>query len=180
VDLGWRPSTPACPPTSRAPTRLRIRLPAVWEYASARGWKVADELVVQDAGISGASRHERPQFLELMARIPEWDVSLVQGLLAARVQRGRPRVDLQPPQVGQDERLCREPRRSIDDLGSQVQGVIAAEYLDKLTADTHAGSGAGQSAGSLRAAIRLPHRGAPERSSRPSRPQHPGRLPLPK
>src|SRR5215472_7069796 len=46
------------------------------EFAKARGWKVADELVVQDAGISGASRHERPRFLELMASIDGWDVHL--------------------------------------------------------------------------------------------------------
>ncbi len=46
------------------------------DFATSRGWSIADDVVVQDAGISGASRHERPQFLELMARINEWEVLL--------------------------------------------------------------------------------------------------------
>jgi DNA invertase Pin-like site-specific DNA recombinase len=46
------------------------------EFASARGWTVAEELVVQEAGISGASRHARPGFMDLFRRIREWDVLL--------------------------------------------------------------------------------------------------------
>jgi site-specific DNA recombinase len=46
------------------------------EFAKARGWHVVEDLAIEDAGISGASRHERPKFLELIARIAEWDVLL--------------------------------------------------------------------------------------------------------
>ena len=37
---------------------------------------VADSLIATDAGISGASRHNRPALLDLFARIGEWDVLL--------------------------------------------------------------------------------------------------------
>ena len=76
------------------------------ELASARGWTVADELVVKDAGISGASRHERPQFLELMARIHEWDVLLCWDF--SRLARNE--EDLEPAQGREEKRLCREHR----------------------------------------------------------------------
>ena len=46
------------------------------DFAASHSWTIAEALIVEDAGISGASRHERPQFLELMARIDEWDVLL--------------------------------------------------------------------------------------------------------
>jgi DNA invertase Pin-like site-specific DNA recombinase len=46
------------------------------EFAAHRGWRATDGLVVEDAGISGASRHNRPRLLELIARIDEWDVLL--------------------------------------------------------------------------------------------------------
>ena len=47
---------------------------ACGKYAATQGWDVVD--VVEDAGISGASRHERTKFLELMARMGSWDVLL--------------------------------------------------------------------------------------------------------
>ena len=43
------------------------------EFAKQRGWRVVEDLVVEDAGVSGASRHNRPKLLELIARIEEWD-----------------------------------------------------------------------------------------------------------
>jgi DNA invertase Pin-like site-specific DNA recombinase len=45
-------------------------------FATSRGWNVADSLIATDAGISGASRHNRPALLDLFARIGEWDVLL--------------------------------------------------------------------------------------------------------
>ncbi len=46
-------------------------------FAESRGWTVADDVVVIEAGISGASRHNRPGLLELVARIDEWDALAV-------------------------------------------------------------------------------------------------------
>ena len=53
-------------------------------------------LVFEEAGISGASRHNRPRLLELVARIDEWDVLL--GFDFSRLARnsGGPRLDPQP------------------------------------------------------------------------------------
>ncbi len=33
------------------------------DFAASRGWTVAADLVVEDAGVSGASRHNRPKLL---------------------------------------------------------------------------------------------------------------------
>ena len=46
------------------------------EYAARRGLLVVDALVMVDAGISGASRHDRPGLLPIMERIGEWDALL--------------------------------------------------------------------------------------------------------
>jgi len=46
------------------------------EFAKARGWTVVESLVISEAGISGASRHNRPGLLQLVARIDEWDTTL--------------------------------------------------------------------------------------------------------
>ena len=39
------------------------------EFAEQRGLQVVESLVVEDAGISGASRHIRPKLLEVIALI---------------------------------------------------------------------------------------------------------------
>src|SRR5262245_20228395 len=44
--------------------------------AERRGLRVVDALVMVDAGISGASRHDRPGLLSIMERIADWDVLL--------------------------------------------------------------------------------------------------------
>ena len=49
---------------------------ACLEYAAQQGLEVVDALVVEESGISGASRHNRPALLQLMQRIAEWDVLL--------------------------------------------------------------------------------------------------------
>jgi DNA invertase Pin-like site-specific DNA recombinase len=109
------------------------------EFAAARGWTIADELVVQDAGISGASRHERPQFLELMARIPEWDVILCWDF--SRLARNEEDLGWVRNRLKSAKKnaYAVNTGRSIHDLGSRVEGVIAAEYLEKLKSDTHRG-----------------------------------------
>jgi len=45
-------------------------------FAERRGLRVVDSLVMVDAGISGASRHDRPGLLSIMERIAQWDVLL--------------------------------------------------------------------------------------------------------
>src|SRR5262245_37534405 len=45
-------------------------------FAEARGWHVVEDLVEREPGISGASRHNRPRLLSLIARVGEWDVLL--------------------------------------------------------------------------------------------------------
>jgi site-specific DNA recombinase len=109
------------------------------DFASARGWTVADDLVVRDAGISGASRHERPQFLELMARINEWDVLLCWDF--SRLARNEEDLGWVRNRLkAAKKNACAvSTGRSIHDLGSRVEGLIAAEYLEKLKADTHRG-----------------------------------------
>ena len=44
------------------------------EYATGQGWQLVESAIAAEAGISGASRHNRPGLLGLMARIAEWDV----------------------------------------------------------------------------------------------------------
>ena len=44
------------------------------EYAEGQGWSVVEDLVIMERGISGASRHNRPGLLGLIASIDEWDV----------------------------------------------------------------------------------------------------------
>src|SRR5262245_5041524 len=66
-------------------------------FAERQGYKVVPALVFEEAGISGASRHNRPRLLELVARIDEWDVLLAFRLLAAGSQPGGSRLDREPP-----------------------------------------------------------------------------------
>jgi DNA invertase Pin-like site-specific DNA recombinase len=109
------------------------------EFASTRGWTVADELVVQDAGVSGASRHERPRFLELMANIDGWDELLCWDF--SRLARNEEDLGWVRNRLkaAKKDAYAVNTGRSIHDLGSRVEGVIAAEYLEKLKSDTHRG-----------------------------------------
>ena len=46
------------------------------EFAAANGLEIIEHLITEDAGISGASRHNRPALVKLIERIDEWDVLL--------------------------------------------------------------------------------------------------------
>ena len=109
------------------------------DFAVSHGWTIADALIVQDAGISGASRHERRQFLELMARIAEWDVLLCWDF--SRLARNEEDLGWVRNRLraAKKNAYAVNSGRSIHDLGSRVEGVIAAEYLEKLKVDTHRG-----------------------------------------
>jgi hypothetical protein len=100
---------------------------------------VVEELVVQDAGISGASRHDRPRLLELMARIPEFDV-----LLAFDFSRlARDMEDLgwirNRLRAARKTAIEASTGREIHDIGARVLGVLNEEYLAKLRDDTRRG-----------------------------------------
>src|SRR5262245_57065328 len=70
------------------------QVPRCREFAVQRGWHIVEGLVVEDQGISGASRHNRPRLLKLVARMDEWDVLLAfdfsrMGVRSCRAWRGR-------------------------------------------------------------------------------------------
>jgi site-specific DNA recombinase len=103
-------------------------------YAEREGWEVV--LVESDAGISGASRHNRPGLLSLMSEIESWDVLLVWD--SSRIARDS-------EDLGWVRKRLRFHRRrgfevasglGLENVGSKVMGVLAEEYLVKLREDT--------------------------------------------
>ena len=109
------------------------------EYAEKQGWQVVEDLVAADHGISGASRHNRPKLLSLMARIDEWDVLIAFDF--ARLARNqedqgwiRNRI-----RVNRKQAVEASTGLDLDNVGARVMGVISEEYLEKVRADTHRG-----------------------------------------
>ena len=109
------------------------------EYAEGQGWQLVESAIVAEAGISGASRHNRPGLLGLMARISEWDVLVCFD--SSRLARN-----------GEDlgwirNRLRIQRRRAVeastgldlDNVGARVMGVMNEEYLEKVRQDTRRG-----------------------------------------
>jgi len=109
------------------------------DFAAKQGWRVAEELIAVDSGISGVSRHNRPALLDLMARIPEWDVLLCWDF--SRLARNEEDLGWIRNRLKSAKKTAYEAStgRDIHDIGSRVLGVINAEYLAKLSADTHRG-----------------------------------------
>ncbi len=109
------------------------------EFAERRGWTVVDELAFEDAGISGASRHNRPKLLELVARIDEWDVLVCFDF----TRLARDSEDL--GWIRNRLRVHKRTAYAVDtgleifNVGAKVLGVLGEEYLSKLRADTHRG-----------------------------------------
>ncbi len=108
-------------------------------FAESRGWTVVPDLIVQDAGISGASRHNRPGLLNLVARIDEWDVLLAYDW--SRISRNTEDLGWLRNRVNLHKRQAVESSTGLDleNLGSQVMGILGQEYLKKLALDTHRG-----------------------------------------
>ena len=108
-------------------------------FAAARGWKVLESLVIEDAGVSGASRHNRPKLLEVMARIAEWDVLLCWEF--SRLARSSEDLGWIRNRLHVMKKTAFEAATGLDvfNVGSKVMGVLAEEYLVKLRADTHRG-----------------------------------------
>lgn len=108
-------------------------------YAESKGWTVIEDLVVEDAGISGASRHNRPALLALVDQIAEWDVLLCFDW--SRIARNTEDLGWLRNRLRLHKRSAYEVSTGldIDNLGSQVLGMMGEEFLRKLAADTHRG-----------------------------------------
>jgi DNA invertase Pin-like site-specific DNA recombinase len=109
------------------------------EYAEGQGWHVAESLVVAEAGISGASRHNRPGLLGLMERIGEWDVLIAFDF--ARLARNQEDLGWIRNQLRTHRKAAVEASTGLDldNLGARVMGVMSEEYLEKVRQDTHRG-----------------------------------------
>lgn len=100
---------------------------------------MVDDLVVGEAGISGASRHNRPGFLQLIARIDEWDVVMVTDF--SRLARNQEDMGWVQNRLRLHKRTAIEAQTGLDlfNVGAQVMGVMNEQYLVKLRADTQRG-----------------------------------------
>jgi Resolvase, N terminal domain len=91
---------------------------------------------VAEAGISGASRHNRPGLLGLMARIDEWDVLVAYDF--ARL--GRNEEDLRwirnRLRIRRRQAFEASTGLDLDNVGARVMNVMNAEYLEKVRKDT--------------------------------------------
>ena len=89
--------------------------------------------------MSGASRHNRPSALDLISRIPEWDVLLSWDF--SRLARDGEDQGWIRNRLRVAKKSAVEVSTGLDlfNVGSKVMGVFAEEYLVKLSADTHRG-----------------------------------------
>ncbi len=108
-------------------------------FAERDGYDVVPELVFEEAGISGASRHNRPRLLELVARIDEWDVLLAFDF--SRLARNQEDLGWIRNRLRLHRREAFEASTGLElgNIGARVMGVVNEEYLEKLRADTHRG-----------------------------------------
>jgi DNA invertase Pin-like site-specific DNA recombinase len=108
-------------------------------FAERHGYDVVPGLVFEEAGISGASRHDRPRLLELVARIDEWDVLLAFDF--SRLARNQEDLGWIANRLRLHRRQAFEASTGLDlrNIGARVMGVVNEEYLEKLRADTHRG-----------------------------------------
>ena len=92
-----------------------------------------------EAGVSGASRHNRPGLLGLIHRIDDWDVLLCFDF--SRLTRNVEDHGWLLNRLRAEKRTAYEATTGLElsNLGAQVGGVMNAEYLDRLRAFTHNG-----------------------------------------
>ena len=109
------------------------------EFAKARVWEVVEDLVVMEAGVSGASRHNRPGLLSLIHRMEEWDALLCFDF--SRLTRNVEDHGWLLNRFRAEKRTAYEATTGLElsNLGAQVGGVMNAEYLDRLRAFTQNG-----------------------------------------
>ncbi len=108
-------------------------------YAASHGWEVPEVCVVAEAGISGASRHNRPGLLGLIERIAEWEVLLCWD--SSRLARNQEDLGWICNRLRSNRRTGFEVSSGLEllNLGARVLGILGEEYLVKLRADTHRG-----------------------------------------
>lgn len=108
-------------------------------FAERQGYDVVADLVFEEAGISGASRHNRPLLLELIARIDEWDVLLAFDF--SRLARNQEDQGWILNQLRSRRKQAFEASTGLDleNVGAGVMGVLNAEHLKKIAASTHTG-----------------------------------------
>ena len=118
---------------------MRRQIARCREFAAERGWTVVEELVIADAGISGASRHNRPRLLELMARISEWDVLLCFDF--SRLARNSEDLGWIANRLRVARKTAYESSTGLEifNVGAKVMGGLNEEYLERLRADTRRG-----------------------------------------
>lgn len=122
-------------------------------FAEARGWEVLEPLVAAEAGVSGATRHNRPKLLELVERMGEWEVLLCWE--SSRLARNQEDLGWIINRLRAKKRTGYEVSTGLEllNVGARVMGVFAEEYLHKLREDTRRGlrrrAEAGLSAGGL-------------------------------
>lgn len=109
------------------------------EYAVGQGWCVAEDLVIAERGISGASRHNRPGLLGLVERLAEWDVLVAFDF--ARLARNQEDLGWIRNRVRSHRKTAVEASTGLDleNVGAGVMGVMNEEYLKKVRQDTHRG-----------------------------------------
>lgn len=109
------------------------------DFATDRGWEAPAELVFVDAGISGATRHNRAGLLAMLDRIAEWDVLLVFD--DSRLARNTEDAGWVRNQLEEHGRTGFDVSTGLElsNVGSQVMSVMSAEQRKKIAADTKRG-----------------------------------------
>lgn len=109
------------------------------EFAGSRGWTVLDDCIAVDAGVSGASRHNRPELLRLMQRIGEWDVLLC--FESSRIARNQEDFGWVLNQLEEHDREGYEAMtgQPLASFGTRILGVVNEEERHKIRERTHSG-----------------------------------------
>jgi len=91
------------------------------------------------SGVSGASRHNRPGLLNLIARIDEWEMLLCWDF--SRLARDSEDLGWIRNRLRLHKRNAIEVSTGLDafNVGAKVMGVLGEEYLVRLSQDTHRG-----------------------------------------
>jgi DNA invertase Pin-like site-specific DNA recombinase len=108
-------------------------------FAERQGWAVVESLVVAEAGISGASRHNRPGLLDLVERIAEWEVLLCWD--SSRLARNQEDLGWLLNRLRSARRTGYAVSTGLEllNVGARVMGVFDEEYRHKLRADVQRG-----------------------------------------
>jgi site-specific DNA recombinase len=109
------------------------------DFADQRGWQVVEELIFTDKAVSGGTRYNRPDLLELVDRVLEWDVLLCYDF--TRLARNSEDLGWIRNKLRVSRRIAYAVDTGLDifNVGAKVMGVLGEEYLEKLRHDTRRG-----------------------------------------